>query len=370
MSARAIESIARVAQGRIRHGARELLRPFDLELDPGTVHLVVGPAGSGKSLVLRSLSGRRSADLDYDGAWSYRGRVLPNGGSERPPTSIAWVPQLRNGPATALAPDVLDFVWRRIQTAFVQGADLILLDEPTRGLPPNLVEELRDAIESATASGATVVMVTHDLGFARTLRATATVHLMVYGELTVSCPAERFFADPPTDMARELVEKGCCAPPLPEPPELPSTFHWIIPGRLAGTGLPGLLRDADDDLFSMAAAGIEILVSTTERPFDQAALRPYGMRGRHLPIKDMHVPAVAPAVALCRDISRALEDSHPVAVHCKAGLGRTGTILACVLVYDGKSSASAIETLRAINPHYIQTQQQERFVEEFERYVR
>lgn len=63
---------------------------------------------------------------------------------------------------------------------------------------------------------------------------------------------------------------------------------------------------------------------------------------------------------LVRHMQRLLDKGEVLAVHCKAGIGRTGTILAAWLIREGgMSAATAIERLRRINPAYVQTETQE-----------
>ena len=65
-----------------------------------------------------------------------------------------------------------------------------------------------------------------------------------------------------------------------------------------------------------------------------------------------------------------LEKNMPVAVHCIAGLGRTGTILACYLVGEGKSADEAIIAIRRWRPGSIETLDQEAVIHEYEQFCR
>jgi atypical dual specificity phosphatase len=66
-------------------------------------------------------------------------------------------------------------------------------------------------------------------------------------------------------------------------------------------------------------------------------------------------------------IELALENKMGVAVHCTAGLGRTGVVLACHLVKRGMSADNAIARIRRLRPGSIETDDQARAVEEFAR---
>lgn len=147
----------------------------------------------------------------------------------------------------------------------------------------------------------------------------------------------------------------------------PNGFHWIVPGRLAGCAEPGISSPIDYDMDLLARMGVTHLVTLTERDLDPQALARHGLTNIHLPIFDRESPSVRQTYMLLRRMQVLLDDGKVVAVHCKAGIGRTGTILAAWLIREGGLSAdSAIERLRSINRAYVQTQVQEKFLHEFE----
>lgn len=130
-------------------------------------------------------------------------------------------------------------------------------------------------------------------------------------------------------------------------------------------GRPGLLGDREADVAAIADVGVTRLVSLTEEMFPDCILRIFGIQGRHFPIPDMGVPAIGPTARLCRDLARAIDAGERVAVHCAAGLGRTGTVLASLLVWVGRSPDGAIAEVRRIQPRYIQNGAQLDFVQRF-----
>ena len=147
----------------------------------------------------------------------------------------------------------------------------------------------------------------------------------------------------------------------------PRGFNWIVPGKLAGCPEPGILAPLDYDLSLLKETGVTCLVTLTEQNLDQAALSRHGLRNLHLPVFDREAPTVNQAYMLLIRMQRLLEQGEVLAVHCKAGLGRTGTIVAAWLIRDGGlSAATAIQRVRMVNRGYIQSRLQEEFLEELE----
>ena len=145
-------------------------------------------------------------------------------------------------------------------------------------------------------------------------------------------------------------------------------FHWILPAQLAGSGLPGLLSDIETDLLWLQSAGFKHVVSLTEKPL--VVEHPTGLEFHHFPIADMGIPTPRATRRLCDFILRAIGRKEPVLVHCKAGLGRTGTVLACCLVSLGATAEEATTRLRCICSYYIQNQTQESLVRHYAEFLR
>lgn len=148
----------------------------------------------------------------------------------------------------------------------------------------------------------------------------------------------------------------------------PRGFRWLVEGKLAGTPEPGLLFDIEYDLSLLRAAGITMLVTLTEHPLPDALLEAHGLKSLFFPIVDMNVPSCRATEDLCALVEMAMERGEVIAFHCKAGLGRTGTLLVSYLIWEGAPPQEALEVARSIEPGWVQSDIQEQYLFEFSRY--
>ena len=142
----------------------------------------------------------------------------------------------------------------------------------------------------------------------------------------------------------------------------PSRFSWMIDGVLAGMALPDDLVGA---LAFLGEQGIGTLVSLTRKPFDEVIVNGYGLDYHHLPVPDFSPPTQQQVDAFVRIVDEARSSGEGVAVHCIAGMGRTGTMLACYLVSQGEDPLDAIRRVRRLRPGSIETDEQEDAVVEY-----
>jgi len=143
----------------------------------------------------------------------------------------------------------------------------------------------------------------------------------------------------------------------------PQGFSWINKPLLAALSRPSDL----DDLRWLRSEGIEILISLTEYPPRRDWINDAGLLLIHEPVTDFDAPTQDQLERCVSAIKRANENQMGVAIHCAAGLGRTGTILAGYFVSEGLNAQNAIARVRRLRPGSIETEEQERSIEEFAR---
>jgi atypical dual specificity phosphatase len=142
-------------------------------------------------------------------------------------------------------------------------------------------------------------------------------------------------------------------------------FSWVIPDRLAGSARP-LHPDA---ITAFSSHGVGAIVSLTEEPLPSDLVEEAGLACLHLPVPDFTAPNFDQIDAAVSAIDGYLEEGRPVVVHCAAGLGRTGTILACYLVRHGTAATDAINAIRTQRPGSIETPEQAAAVAMYERHL-
>jgi glutamate transport system ATP-binding protein len=222
-------------------GELHALKDVDLEIDRGEVVVVIGPSGSGKSTLCRTIN--RLEPID-SGEISIDGEELPEEGRElaRLRSEVGMVFQnfnlfaqetiLRNvtlapivvrgmPPAAAQerARELLDRVGVAgqadklpaqlsggqqqrvaIARALAMNPKVMLFDEPTSALDPEMITEVLDVMIGLARDGMTMIVVTHEMGFAR--RAADRVVFMDDGRIVESADPETFFTHPTSDRAK------------------------------------------------------------------------------------------------------------------------------------------------------------------------
>ena len=142
----------------------------------------------------------------------------------------------------------------------------------------------------------------------------------------------------------------------------PDNFSWLIKNKLAGSAIPTSIKEID----WVIEQGVKSIVTIREEPLDDDWIK--NVNYLHVMSNDMGVPEFDDLTFAVDFINRRLNDKEPVMVHCLAGQGRTGTILASYLVkYENMSADEAIEKVREIRPGSIQSYPQEEIIFRFEK---
>jgi glutamate transport system ATP-binding protein len=227
-------------------GNLHVLRDVDLAVEPGEVVVVIGPSGSGKSTLCRCVNRLERID---GGRILVDGRPLPEEGRElaRLRADVGMVFQSFNlfahrtvldnvtlGPVKArgIPKDrareeacallervgILDKADRypaelsggqqqraAIARALAMDPKVMLFDEPTSALDPEMIQEVLEVKTELAAEGMTMIVVTHEMGFARS--AARRVAFMDEGRIVEIATPDRFFSAPESERARDFLSK-------------------------------------------------------------------------------------------------------------------------------------------------------------------
>lgn len=222
------------------------LKNINIEIPRGQVVVVLGPSGSGKSTLCRTINrletieegeifidgvllpeeGKQLAELRSEVGMVFQSFNLFSHLSIRDNVTLAptKVRKLSKSDANDLAGELLDRVGISAQAdkypaqlsggqqqrvaiarALAMKPKVMLFDEPTSALDPEMVNEVLDVMTSLAKEGMTMVVVTHEMGFAR--RAADRILFMADGEIVEDSDPEEFFSNPATDRARDFLGK-------------------------------------------------------------------------------------------------------------------------------------------------------------------
>ena len=140
-------------------------------------------------------------------------------------------------------------------------------------------------------------------------------------------------------------------------------FGWVIPGKLAGSMGPVY----EEELLYLKGKGAKAIVRLEQHTISGETADLVDM-AEYVP--DFQPPTISQTNRIIDFIQEQIEDDVPVVVSCKAGVGRTGTVLACYLVYTGYSARDALERVRSLRPGSVESPFQQDFVYTYEERLR
>ena len=227
-------------------GDLHVLKDIDLTVGAGEVVVVIGPSGSGKSTLCRAINRLETIE---SGTITIDGTQLPEEGKElaqlRADVGMVFqsfnlfahktilenvtlgpikVRRLGKAAAEKRAMELLERVGvhahahtyppqlaggqqQRVAIARSLAMDpkVMLFDEPTSALDPEMITEVLDVMTELARSGMTMVVVTHEMGFAR--RAANRVVFMSDGQIVEEAAPDEFFTNPRSDRAKDFLGK-------------------------------------------------------------------------------------------------------------------------------------------------------------------
>ena len=223
------------------------LKNVSLEVNKGDIISLIGPSGSGKSTLLRCIHGLEHVDsgkIYMDDEWmnpddekkfrAQRNRmgfvfqhfnlfpnmsvlqncklaqveVLKKTDEEAEKTALEYLDKVGLLEKKDAYPNNLSGGQKQrvaIARALCMNPDIMLFDEPTSALDPEMIKEVLEVMKDLGKQGMTMVVVTHEMGFAR--KVGTRVVFLDQGEIIEENTSEEFFANPQSDRAKDFLSK-------------------------------------------------------------------------------------------------------------------------------------------------------------------
>jgi atypical dual specificity phosphatase len=139
-------------------------------------------------------------------------------------------------------------------------------------------------------------------------------------------------------------------------------FSWLIDHEVAGHAEPVNAGDLD----WLRAQGVRSLVRMSEHPkLTAAQIKDQGMEDLHEPVADYTAPSQEQLNRMVEFTAKSVWEGRPVGVSCGAGLGRTGTVLACYLANRTLGARGIIQEIRRSRPGSVETPSQVKAVKDY-----